>query len=193
MEELTKRNGKGVWMREIEKALRRFNASLEWLSERISLRDVEIDRIRADTKMEDFEKNQMICSKRMKSIAEVLEEVEVLFDTHFNAFSETKSSAFLKLVLANQAEIEIWVFKNTWRTLNCTMKIKVIQEVQNMLCIWKRKYRESHIIKSLSKHKSLSQNIKSPFQKIKCCYNSLNTPKGSGKDNEHDKRELIDR
>ena len=29
MEELTKRNGKGVWPREIEKALKRFDASLE--------------------------------------------------------------------------------------------------------------------------------------------------------------------
>ena len=33
MEELTKNNGKGIWMREIEKMLRRFNASLEWLME----------------------------------------------------------------------------------------------------------------------------------------------------------------
>ena len=30
MEELTKRNGKGVWLREIEKALKRFDGSLEW-------------------------------------------------------------------------------------------------------------------------------------------------------------------
>ena len=30
MEELTKRNGKGVWTREIEKVLKRFDASLEW-------------------------------------------------------------------------------------------------------------------------------------------------------------------
>ena len=28
MEEMTKRNGKGLWMREIEKALKRFDASL---------------------------------------------------------------------------------------------------------------------------------------------------------------------
>ena len=32
MEELTKRNGKGVWMREIEKVLKRIDASLEWLT-----------------------------------------------------------------------------------------------------------------------------------------------------------------
>ena len=30
MEELTKKNGKGIWMREIEKILKRFDASLEW-------------------------------------------------------------------------------------------------------------------------------------------------------------------
>ena len=46
MEELTKRNGKGVWVREIEKALKRFGASLEWLMERISLREEEMDIIR---------------------------------------------------------------------------------------------------------------------------------------------------
>ena len=38
MEELTKRNGKGAWMREIEKGLKRFDASLEWFMGRISLR-----------------------------------------------------------------------------------------------------------------------------------------------------------
>ena len=49
-----------------------------------------MDRIRADDQMEDHEKNQMIRSKRMKSIAEVLEEEEVLVDTHFfNEVSET--------------------------------------------------------------------------------------------------------
>ena len=37
MEELTKMNGKGVWFREIEKVLKRFDASLEWLLERIGL------------------------------------------------------------------------------------------------------------------------------------------------------------
>ena len=45
MDELSKRNGKRVWMREIEKALKRFGASLEWLEERISLRE-EIGRSR---------------------------------------------------------------------------------------------------------------------------------------------------
>ena len=78
----------------------------------------------------------------MKSIAEVLEEVEVLIDTHFfNQFSETKSSLFLKRVLANQSAIETKLFKRTWRTLNCTPKtMKVIREIQeNLLCVGKRK------------------------------------------------------
>ena len=37
MVELMKRNRKGVWMREIEKDLKRFDASLEWLMKRIAL------------------------------------------------------------------------------------------------------------------------------------------------------------
>ena len=48
MEELTKRNGKGVWTREIEKALKRFDASLEWLMERIEMRDEEIEKTKDD-------------------------------------------------------------------------------------------------------------------------------------------------
>ena len=56
---------------------------------------------------------------KSRSIAEVLEEVEVLVDTHFfNEFSETKSSLFLKRVIANQGSIEMSLLK-TWRTLNC--------------------------------------------------------------------------
>ena len=35
MEEMTKRNGKGIRMREIEKVLKRFGGSLEWMTERI--------------------------------------------------------------------------------------------------------------------------------------------------------------
>ena len=34
MEEITKRNGKGVLIRVIEKPLKRFGASLEWFLER---------------------------------------------------------------------------------------------------------------------------------------------------------------
>ena len=46
MEEMTKRNGKGIWLREIEKVLRRFDASLEWLLERIQIREDEIVTIK---------------------------------------------------------------------------------------------------------------------------------------------------
>ena len=89
-EELTKRNGKGVWIREIEKGLKMFDASLQWLMERTELRDAEIDRIRHDDGIEENERSQVMRAKRAKSIADVLEEVEVLIDTHFfNEFWET--------------------------------------------------------------------------------------------------------
>ena len=83
MEELTKKNGKGVWLREIEKVLKRFDASIEWLMERIMIREGEMNTIRVNGEMSDREKNLIIRAKRMKSIDEVLEEVEVLIDTHF--------------------------------------------------------------------------------------------------------------
>ena len=50
MEELTKRNGKGMWMREIEKVLKRFDVSLEWSSERIAIPE-EIEKVRTDEQM----------------------------------------------------------------------------------------------------------------------------------------------
>ena len=59
MEGLTKRNGKGIWMREIEKFLKRFGASLGWLLERIRMREEEIKRMTLDDEME-ARKNQMI-------------------------------------------------------------------------------------------------------------------------------------
>ena len=112
MEELTRRNGKGVWMREMEKVLKRFDASLEWLTERIGMREDEIEKIRCDREIEEREKRLLLGAKKMKSIAEVLEEVEVLIDTHFfNEFYDTKSSIFLKRVLENQGSIEMRLFK----------------------------------------------------------------------------------
>ena len=91
MEELTKRNGKGVWLREIEKALERFDASLEWLMERIGLREEEMERIRRDDeKIEESERSEIMRSQRLMSIDELLEEVGVIIDTHFfNEFAET--------------------------------------------------------------------------------------------------------
>ena len=52
--------------------------------------------------MEEREKSKTLKAWRTKSIADVLEEVEVLIGTHFfNEFSETKSSQFLKKVIAH--------------------------------------------------------------------------------------------
>ena len=142
MEELTKKNGKGVWMREIEKVLRRFDASLEWLTGRIGMREEEIEKIRGDREIEEREKSLLLRAKRLKSIEEVLEEVEVLIDTRFfNEFYGTKSSMFLKRVLENQGLIEMRLLKRTWKSLNCTPKtMKIIREIQeNLLCVGRRK------------------------------------------------------
>ena len=88
--------------------------------------------------MDEREKNKILVSKRANSIGEVLEDVEVLIDAHFfDQFTETKSSMFLKKVLANQRMIGVGLFNKTWRTLNCYQKtMKVIREIQeNLLCI----------------------------------------------------------
>ena len=101
-----------------------------------------MDRIKQNGEVEAYEKEQMLRAKRMKSIEEVVEEVEVLIDTHFfNTFSETKSSLFLKKVIAHQSTIEMRLLKKRWRTLNCSPKtLKVIREIQeNLLCVGKRK------------------------------------------------------
>ena len=134
MEELTKRNGKCVWTREIEKGLRRFDASLQWLMERITLRDEEIDALKRNDENAENEKFQLLRAKSAKSISDVLEEVGVLIDTHFfNEFSETKSSQFLKII-AQQGTIETSILKKTWRKLNCSPKtLKVIREIQESL------------------------------------------------------------
>ena len=81
-------------------------------------------------------------SQRMKSIDDVLEEVEVLIDTHFfNEFCETKSSTVLKKVIANQSAIDMTIIKRTWQTLNCSPKtMKIIREIQeNLLCVGRRR------------------------------------------------------
>ena len=89
-------NGKGVWLREIEKILKRFGASLEWLMERISLREAELEAIEQNPETDEREKRETLRARRTKCIADVLEVVEVFIDTHFfNDFSETKSSGFL--------------------------------------------------------------------------------------------------
>ena len=107
MEEATKRNSKGVWLHEIEKVLKRFDSSLEWLMERIDHREKEIDRISLDDQMEEREKNQMIRSKRMKCIAGVFEEVEVLIDTHFSNDSRRPSPLrFLSKFLRTKLQLK---------------------------------------------------------------------------------------
>ena len=89
--------------------------------------------------MEEREKSETLKAWRTKSIAEVLEEVEALVDTRFNEFSNTKSSLFLKKVIAHQSAIEMRLFRKTWRTLNCSPEMmKVIREIQeNLLCVGK--------------------------------------------------------
>ena len=62
----------------------------------------------------------MLRAKKIKSIADVLEDVEVVIDMHFFVeFSQTKSSTFLKKVMDNQRWIDMTLFKKTWRSLNC--------------------------------------------------------------------------
>mgnify|MGYP004684707701 CR=1 FL=1 len=97
-------------------------------------------KTRQSEEMEESLKSDVLRTQRMKNIAGVLEEVEILIDTHFfNAFSGTKSSMFLKKVLENRNFIETKLFKKTWRTLNCSPKtMKIIREIQeNLLCVGK--------------------------------------------------------
>ena len=86
--------------------------------------------------------NKNLLSKRAESIGDVLEEVEVLIDTHFfNEFAETRSSLFLKKVIAHQNAIDARLLKTTWRSLNCSpTTLKVIREIrENLLCVGKRR------------------------------------------------------
>ena len=53
------------------------------------------------------EKSVVLRAKRIKSIADVLEEVAVVIDAHFNEFSETKSSLFLKKLISNQGLVDM--------------------------------------------------------------------------------------
>ena len=99
-------------MRKIEKGLKRFDASLEWLLERIGMREEEIERIRQNGEIDETEKNQVLRTQRMKSIADVLEDVEALINTHFfDEFFKAKSSLFLKRITENQKLIDMRLFK----------------------------------------------------------------------------------
>ena len=66
----------------------------------IAVRDEEMESIRQNEEMEERDKNMMLRAKKMKSMADVLEEVAVVIDMHFFVeFSQTKSSTFLKKVI----------------------------------------------------------------------------------------------
>ena len=111
---MIERNGKGIWSREIEKALPRFDASLEWFMERVQMREEQLEKFKTDGQMEECAKMKMLRDRRRKSIDEVLEEVEVVVDTHFfNKLSETNSSVFLKKAIENQNAIEMNLLKKT--------------------------------------------------------------------------------
>ena len=54
-----------------------------------------MDKIRLEGQMDESVMRETLKALRMKSIADALEEVEVLINTHFfNEFAETKSSMF---------------------------------------------------------------------------------------------------
>ena len=130
MEEVTKRNGKGVWMREIEKCLRRFDSSLEWFVDRVNLREDELRVIEQNGEIESREKAQLIQAKRTKNIRDVIEDVEVLVDSHFfNMYSETKSSLFLKNVISHQSRIEMMFLKLWWTLNNSLRTMNVVREM----------------------------------------------------------------
>ena len=60
--------------------------------ERIQTREVEMERIRDDDQRDEREKDLLLRTKRAKSIADVLEEVDILIDIHhYNEFRGTKS------------------------------------------------------------------------------------------------------
>ena len=62
---------------------------------RVQIREEEMEKIRLEGQMDESVMRETLKALRMKSIADVLEEVEVLIDTHFfNEFAETKSSMF---------------------------------------------------------------------------------------------------
>ena len=73
IEELTNRNCRGVWTREIEKVLNRHDMSLELFLERVNKRDEEIQKQRLDKEIQKSEEDQLIRAKRAKSIEEVME------------------------------------------------------------------------------------------------------------------------
>ena len=94
-----------------------------WSELALEMKNDEMEKIKCEREIEELEKSVLLRAKRLKSIEEVMEEVEVLIDTHFfNEFYGTKSALFLKRVLGNQGLIEMRLFKRTWRSSNCTRR-----------------------------------------------------------------------
>ena len=63
-------------------------------------------------------------------------ECSVTCTLFFFEFWETKSSQFLKKVIAQQSAVEMSISKKTWRKMNCTHKtLKVIREIQETSCV----------------------------------------------------------
>ena len=69
-------------MRENEKVLRWFDASLEWLMERFAMRDEEMEKLGQDRQVEEKTKRATIRVMKMKIVDVDLEEVEELIDLH---------------------------------------------------------------------------------------------------------------
>ena len=69
---MTKRDGNGVWFREVGKVLKRFDASLEWLMERIELREGAMSALRKNGQLEEREKDRILGVRKTRSIEEVL-------------------------------------------------------------------------------------------------------------------------
>ena len=79
MDELMRKNGTGVMTREIEKCTRRIDWALEWLLGQVASRDEEMETIQQNGDIGERNGNLKGCRK--KSIADVLEAVDVNIDT----------------------------------------------------------------------------------------------------------------
>ena len=86
--------------------------------------------IEQNGEIESSEKVQLIRAKRTMNIRDVIEDVEVLVDSHFfNMYSETKSSLFLKNVISHQSRIEMMFLKLWWTLNNSLRTMNVVREM----------------------------------------------------------------
>ena len=77
MEENTKRNGKGAWLREIEKVLKRFDVSLEWLMERMELKEEEMEMIRRNVERMSVKRVKCCGQKGRRASAKYLKRLRL--------------------------------------------------------------------------------------------------------------------